>query len=72
MTIYSKEMVSVAQRDISSAVVIAAQRTSAKMRKLKSIEMNAKEVITQRNTHYITIQSAGIRKLYHLQQRELT
>lgn len=45
MTIYSKEMVSVSQRDISSAVVIAAQRTSAKMQKLKSIEMNAEEVI---------------------------
>lgn len=46
MTIYPKEMVSVSQRDNSSAVVIAAQRASAKMRKLESIEMNAKEVIT--------------------------
>lgn len=46
MTIYPKEMVSVSQRDISSAVVIAAQRASAKTHKLESIEMNTKEVIT--------------------------
>lgn len=46
MTIYPKEMVSVSQRDISSAIAIAVQRASTEMQKLKSIDMNTKEVIT--------------------------
>lgn len=67
MTIYPKEMVSVSQRDNSSAVVIAAQRASAKMRKLESHrdERKGSYYLEKHTLHHYSV--AGTRKLYHLQ-----